>query len=348
MAVKTALQRNFLFILLLLVVGSNISLYHTSFGLSLLQQEPNGVVIGSMIDLALVSPILFIAWKRMWSWKNIVIGIASGLVLARFLIPIEYLEPFEAVTWAGFAVEGVLLIVEVSLIVIFFKYMPKIIRSAKNSSLPLTFSFANAVDKHAGSAFIIKVICSELLMFYYAFASWRKKFQLQPNQFTLHQKTSMIAFQVMVIHAIIFETVGIHWWLHEKSIVISLILLIFNLYSVFIFLADIQALRLNPLQITSEGIHVSLGLMKRMEIKWTEIEAVIEDTEQLQQKPSKKTIEFIARDFEKVYPDVILKLKQPVKAHLIMGIEKEFEQVSIKVDEPQQFIAKLKEELCTD
>ncbi len=345
MAIKTALQRNILFILLLLVLGSNLSLYHTSFGLSLLPQEPSGVVIGSMIDLALVSPILFIAWKRKWSWKNVIIGIASGLVLARFLIPIEYLEPFEAVTWAGFAVEGILLIIEVSLIVVLVKYMPKIIHSAKNSSLPFTFSFANAVDKHAGSALIIKVICSELLMFYYTFACWRKKPQLKPNQFTMHQKTSMIAFQVMVIHAIIFETVGIHWWLHEKSIVISLILLIFNLYSVFFFLGDIQALRLNPLQVTSEGIHVSLGLMKRMEIKWTDIEAVIEDSEQLQHKPSKNAIEFIARDFEKVYPDVILKLKQPVKAHLIMGIEKEFEEVPLKVDETGPFIAALKKYL---
>ena len=83
--------------------------------------------------------------------------------------------------------------------------------------------------------------------------------------------------------------------------------------------------------------------MQRMEIKWSDIEAVIVDSEQLQLKPSKKTIEFIARDFEKVSPDVIFKLKQPVKAHLIMGMEKEFEQVSIKVDEPQRFIAKLKE-----
>lgn len=345
MTVKTVLQRNVLFLLLLLVVGSNFSLYHTSFGLSLLSEDANYIVIGSLIDLALVSPLLFIAWKRKWSWKNVIIGIASGLVLARFLIPIEYLEPFVAITWAGFAVESILLLIEVSLIVMLVKYMPQIIRSSKKSSLPLTFSFANAVDKHAGSALIIKVICSELLMFYYAFASWREKPPLKPNQFTLHHKTSMIAFQVMVIHAIIFETVGIHWWLHEKSFVISLILLVFNLYSVLFFLGDIQAVRLNPLQITSEGIHVSLGLMKRMEIKWSDIEAIIVDTEQLQLKPSKKTIEFIARDFEKVYPDVILRLKQPVKAYLIMGLEKEFEQVSIKVDEPERFIAKLKERL---
>ena len=175
MAVKTVLQRNVLFILFLLVVGSNFSLYHTSFGLSILPEAPNKVVIGSLIDLALVSPLLFIAWKRKWSWKNVIIGVAGGLVFARILIPIQYLKPFEAITWAGFAVEGIFFLIEVSIIIVLMKYMPKIIRSAKNSSLPILFSFSDAVNKHAGSSLIIKVICSEMLMFYYAFASWRKK-----------------------------------------------------------------------------------------------------------------------------------------------------------------------------
>jgi len=348
--VKRSLYREFLLIMLfLLVLISNVCLYRTAFGVEILQYNPNGAVVGSIIDLALVLPVLFMAWKRSWGWKNMILLAASGLILVRFLIPMEYLAPFESITWAGFLIEGLLVCFELLLIVTFFKYMPYITRSVKNSPLPVVFSFPNAVEQNMKKMpVIIQMICSELLMFYYAFASWNKKVKLCENQYSLHQKSSYIAFQVMLIHAIVFETAAIHWWLHEKYFLLSMILLLLNIYSVILFVADIQAVRLNPLKITEDRMYISLGLMKRMEIKWTDIETLIDEQEQLKQKVTEKTIEFIYRDLEEVYPNVILKLKHPVQATLIMGIKKEYEQVAIRVDEPERFKVILKEKITLD
>lgn len=337
MVLKRVFYRSWLLLLLGLVLISNISLYHTPFGLSILPEEPTGVVVGSMIDLALISPILFMAWKRNWNWKNIIVTIAGGLVLVRFLIPMEYLEPLEAITWVGFAVEGTLLLFEVFLVVTFFKYLPSIVSSVKNSSLPVIFSFHHAVEEQVKPYPIIRAICSEMLMFFYALASWKKKPQTSANQFTLHQRTSLVAFQVMLIHAIVFETAGFHWWMHEKLPILAIILFIINIYSVIFFIGDIQAVRNNPLQIQGERIYISLGLMKRMEIKMSDIKEVIDEPLLLEQKLSKDTIEFIARDWEAAPPHVILKLKHPVKATLFLGKNKEFAQVAIRVDEPEKF-----------
>ncbi|MGM9924741.1 MAG: hypothetical protein ACI35R_10890 [Bacillus sp. (in: firmicutes)] len=62
------LNRGFLhhswLMLLLLVLGGNFVLYRTTLGVSLLPDDPGGVVIGSMLDLAVVSPILFIPFNR--------------------------------------------------------------------------------------------------------------------------------------------------------------------------------------------------------------------------------------------------------------------------------------------
>jgi hypothetical protein len=174
-------------------------------------------------------------------------------------------------------------------------------------------------------------------MFYYAFASWRKKPQISNNKFTLHRNSSLIAFQVMMIHAIILETIGLHWWLHEKFVIVSVVLLIVNIYSVIFFVGDIQAVRQNALHVTVEGMYLSLGLMKRMEIKWTDIIELMDEPELLNRKCSKNTIEFITRDFETVHPNIILHLKHPIRATLLMGKEKEFEQVAIRVDEPNRF-----------
>ncbi|WP_010098723.1 hypothetical protein [Ornithinibacillus scapharcae] len=337
--------RHGLLFLMVLVLGSNAVLYHTAFGHHLIPKESQGVVIGSIIDLSIVAPILFIAWARKWNWKYIISAIAFGLILTRLLIPMKYLAPFEAITWVGFAVEGMLLILEVLLIMSFVIYLPKIVRTVKQSSIPLLYSFPHAVENHVKNIPIIQVICSEMLVFYYAFASWKKKPSNQGNTFTLHENTSMIAFQIMLIHAIIIESIGVHWWLHDISPVLSIVLLVFNLYAVILFIADIQALRLNPVLITDEKLYLSLGLMKRMDIEWTNVQEIIIDTNELEKKISNDTIEFIAKDLERVYPTVILKLNEPVNAFMLMGLKKSYQYVAIRVDDSQRFIGLLQERL---
>lgn len=329
--------------LLLLVLASNLTLYHSSFGINLLPSNTNAVVIGSILDFTIVAPVLFLAWKRKLNWKNLIVLMAGGLIFIRFIVPIEYLAPFEAFTWVGFIVEGVLLLLEIFLLVTLFKYLPQIIQTVKESPLQLLFSFSQSVDEKMKKHPIIQVICSEMLLFYYALGTWKKETIQKENTFTLHKNSSLIAFQIMMIHAIIIETIGVHWWLHDKSFILSFILLIINIYSVFLFLGDIQAVRLNPLQIEYDRMYVSLGLMKRMEIRWKDIESVIEDKEILEQKLSKQTIDFMARDFEKVIPTVILKLKNPLEATLLMGIKKKYEQVAIRVDDPERFKEMLKQ-----
>jgi hypothetical protein len=345
MVLKRDIYRNSMLILLLILLVSNIFLYHTNFGLNILPDNPNAVVVGSMLDLALIFPILYLGWRQNWSWKNVITAIAGGLVLIRFLIPMKYLPPFEVATWVGFAVEGSLLLFEIFILAKLVKYFPKIVTAVKGSHLPVVFSFSSAVDNHIKPNPIIRIICSEMLMFYYAFASWKKKSPKNNNMFTLHQKSSLIAFQMMMIHAIILETLGIHWWLHEKSFILSIIIFIFNIYSVIFFVGDLQAVRHNPLLVTEDCMYLSLGLMKGMKVKWSDINTIIDEPNLLTQKSSKDTIEFIARDFEAVHPNIILKLKNPIKAVLLMGIYKEYEQVAIRVDEPNRFKDMIKKKM---
>ena len=333
------------FLLFSLVLCSNYVLYHTSFGISLLPANTKGVVIGSLIDLTIVAPLLFLVWKRKVSWKSYILLMASGIITARFLIPMEYLAPFQAITWVGFLIEGGLLLFELILLVSLFIYLPKMISSVKQSPLPFVFSFSNAADSHVKKHPIIHVLCSEMLMFYYAFASWKKKPLPQEMTFTLHHQSSFIAFQVMLIHAIIIETIGIHWWLHEKSLMLSIVLLLLNIYSIIFFIGDIQAVRLNPLKVDHDRMYVSFGLMKRMEIRWDEIAEIIEDREKLEGKLSKDTIIFMAQDFKKVYPNVRLTFKHPIEATLIMGLKRKYNKVAIKVDDSERFKAILKDKV---
>ncbi|MFD3449530.1 hypothetical protein ACFDTO_33670 [Microbacteriaceae bacterium 4G12] len=328
-----------------LVLGSNFALYHFPLGAQLLPADANGVVLGSMLDLTIIAPVLFLAWRRKLNWKNLMMMMAGGLIVARFMIPMEYLAPFTALTSVGFVVEGLFLLLEVLLLVTLFKYLPEIIRTVKKSSLPLLFSFSHAVEEKVKKHPLIQVVCSEMLMFYYAFGSWKQKPKQKENTVTLYKNSSFMAFQLMMIHAIVIETLGIHWWLHDKSFILSIILFVINVYSVILFLGNIQAVRLNPLQFEHDRMYLSLGLMKRMEIGWEDIEEVIDDPTILEQKLSETTIDFVARDFETVYPHVILKLKRPVEATLLMGIKRQYEQVAIRVDDVGTFKEMLRQKV---
>lgn len=308
-------------------------LYQTKMGAAILPEQTQYIVLGSMLDLIVILPLSVMLYRNNFSVKRTIILAAFGCIAARFLIPTSLLGPYEAITWIGIIIEGFIFLFELVLIITFVRYMPKIIKEVKQSQLPVLFSFAKSLAHYVNNSLIIRIICSELLMIYYAVARWKSPI---PNGITMYKKSNFIAFQVMMIHAIIVETLGVHYWLHDKAPLLSILLLVLNVYSILFFLGDLQALRLNPIYTTNETIYISLGLMKRTEINYTNIEAVIVEPEILQKKLSKNTADFIIRDFEKVYPDFILKMKKPQKVTLFMGREKEFYFIAIKSDHPEQ------------
>ncbi len=79
--------------------------------------------------------------------------------------------------------------------------------------------------------------------------------------------------------------------------------------------------------------------MKRMKVDLDNVKRIIAEPTLLQQKLSKDTIDFIARDFEDVLPQMILELKKPVITTFIFGIEKEYKFIAIRADEPSRLKA---------
>jgi len=319
--------------LLIMVLLSNIMLYNTQLGASILPAETKGVVFGSLLDLILVMPLLFMLSKRKFSIKTAILTAATGCILARILIPNVILKPFMAVTWAGIAIEVIVIAFELLLIVTFVRYLPRILSSVKKSLLPMNFAFPAAVDRYVKKNPLVQVLCSELFMFYYAVFAWKKKV---PEGISLHKNTSYMAFMLLIIHGIVLETLGLHWWLHEKSMILSIVLLVLNIYSVFFFLAEMNAVRLNPIHLTEDAMYISFGISKRAKILYEDIEMIIEEHEELEKKLQADTLSFIAREFEDGKPQMILKLKRPVKASLLMGFEKEYTKIAIRCDQPTE------------
>lgn len=78
---------------------SNYLLYHSFFQINSSSPNLNGMVVGSILNLSLVVPLLFSGWQRKFSLKYFIMLMPAGLILARFIIPIEYLSSFGAVIY---------------------------------------------------------------------------------------------------------------------------------------------------------------------------------------------------------------------------------------------------------
>ena len=298
-----------------------------------------GVVFGSLLDLAIIAPLLVLAMTRK---KGFTVKRFITFMAARFIIPASHFEPFRFVPYAAIALEGGILLAEIGLIFLLVKHMPVILRDMKKSSATGLFAFPATVREKVSAHPLISVFAAESVMFYYAIASWKQAPPLGESKFYLHRKTSLLAFYVMLIHAIIIETVGLHWFFHDKSVLLSIVLLLLNVYTVLYFIAEIQVVRLNPLELAENKMRVSLGLGKRMEIPYDAIADIVAGESAISYNLGEKgLIQFIAKDFEESKPQYVLHFNRPLQATLLMGIEKKYTSAAIRVDEPESFIRTL-------
>ncbi|WP_153720796.1 beta-carotene 15,15'-monooxygenase [Sporosarcina cascadiensis] len=331
-------RNTFFTVLLLFVLVSNFLIYRLPVIPG--PAEAKGVVLGSIIDLAIVAPLLILAITRRkgFTFKRLITWVVLGLFASRFIVPAAYFQPFAFIPYAALGIELFIILAEVWLIILLIKHLPSILRQMKSSETSRLFVFPALVKEKVSDHPIIRILAAEFLMFYYAFATWKQKPPEKAESFTMHRNTSFIAFYMMLIHAIAIETIGIHWWLHDKSMILSLVLLLLNIYSVLYFMADIQVVRLNPLQVKSDRLQISLGLGKRMEIPFDAIQRIDwGDSAASCNLKNKEVIDFIARDFEEAFPQAVIHFNRPLPAVLFLGREKSYRAAAIRVDDLPRF-----------
>ncbi|MGM0854863.1 MAG: hypothetical protein ACQEWI_20005 [Bacillota bacterium] len=160
--------------LLGVVLFSNLLLYQPVVQRFLSIELESGVVIGSLLDLMIISPALAYAALKL-SKKQAVGLMVFGLVLARFIIPEELFAPFTILLYSGIGVEVLFLAAELGLIFLPVQQIPEIRSAMRSSEVGPIFSFLPAVEKKVARHILIRILSSEVLMVYYALFSWRRK-----------------------------------------------------------------------------------------------------------------------------------------------------------------------------
>ncbi|WP_088007660.1 beta-carotene 15,15'-monooxygenase [Indiicoccus explosivorum] len=316
--------------LLLLVLLANTILYRSPLTPLVIPDETVWLVAASLLDLAVVAPLLLFAAFRL-SWKQAAGVGVFGLIAARLLIPAEYFGPLAFLPWLAIGFEALLLLAEASLLVLLIAHAPALLKDIRSREGNLLFELLPAVRRRFRPNMLVTAVMSETLTFYYAFFTWKKKAPEGQRAVSLHKNSSAIAFYVMLIHAVVLESVGLHWWLHDQSAVLSIVLLVLNAYTVVYFIAEIQAIRLNPLTIKDGTLHVSLGLSKRISVPLAAIREI-----RWGAAPDKHAMKFIAQDFEEPAPHVVIDFKEPVSATIFGGLGKNVTQIAVRADDPEK------------
>ena len=179
-------------------------------------------------------------------------------------------------------------------------------------------------------------------MFYYSFFSWWKKPLPSLNDaqtYTNHKNTSAVAFYMMLIHALVLESVGFHFLLHSWNATFAIIVLILNVYTLLCFLAEIQAIRLCPFMITNEHLYLQVGMMQQLTVPLEEIKRIHD------YQGSEKLSKNEKKIFSMQYFPILLKRNQPLKSEfqtpqevkLMYGFKKKVTKAHLRPDEPQKF-----------
>ncbi|WP_368907247.1 hypothetical protein, partial [Bacillus wiedmannii] len=282
----------------------------------------------------------FIIRKR-YSLTYIFPVVIAGYIFAKFIIPSDYLQAFSYVSYIIVAGEIAFVGLELFLLYKIVKVLPNTIKRYKEYRREYS-SFSYAIDAAFDATMkrnkLVDIIVTECKLIYYSFLSWRATVPKGESVYSYHKKTGAIGVYIMIIHATLIESIGFHYLLHQWNPVIAWIILLLNVYAMFYFLAEIQAMRKNPIIVTEERVIIQIGLGKKIVIPFTKIDKIaFYKGEPLKKEEEKEVLDATVMEFIKEPPTFEIILKEPVKAQLLYGFSKTVSRVHLNVDEERKF-----------
>ncbi|MBM7648637.1 hypothetical protein JOC78_001583 [Bacillus ectoiniformans] len=327
----------------LLIMISNYSAHHL---LTLPPEDQYWMTVGTLIDFVVVLPLLaYVMILRKKRSITPILGVAlAGFFVGKMMLPDGRLAGMEWVGWVLVTGEAALFAAEIWIIFSLFRWVRKVKADlhAEKGILPPAMALSLKADQQFAGNRLANILMTEYQLIRHALFSWRKKAPASPQHFTAHKKTSVIAFYIMLIHAIVLETVGVHWLIHSINPMLSWVLLLLNVYTVLFFIGEIHAIRLNPITVEHHQVSIQMGLMKRIHVPFASIQAMKAPEHGEYNEHDKTAFHGLYADLEKGEPHLVIELKEPLQAKSMYGITKQVEKIYLRLDDPAAFTAMIK------
>ncbi|MGD6843212.1 hypothetical protein ACQCVH_11915 [Bacillus infantis] len=329
-----------------MVIAANCLLYRTSF----LAPVPKGVYWGTVVDLFIVLPALvyFFLLRKKRSILYLSPVLLSAYGLSHVIIPEGHLQSANMLRLM--LVLGEIFIFSAAILGNKDKILPfyKELKNRNRHNSYLKYNLDKTAARYFSDSAALRLLASEIALFQYSLFSWKSKPVTDTGAiFTYHRKKSSSAVYIMLIHATVLESVGLHFFLHQWNAAISYILLLLNVYAVLYFIAELHAMRLTPYLLTQEVLLLQTGLSKSMEVELCNIESIsfYEGPEKFTKIEQQTLYDARAIDFMQEKPHIEIRLKEPGKVLKPFGIVQQADRIVLDADDPQAFAEELKSRL---
>lgn len=312
-----------------------ISVEHTITTTILFSQRPV-LPYAVTFDLLVGMPALFY-WLVVRHYRLPISSLAgvvgACLALAYWLLPVAQQAPLQALHFLPAVLEGITLLLLVA-------KGRRLVRSYQLAyrQQPHVWPCAQlAVQQTLGPAGVLLV--AEVEMLRYAILGWWAKPEVTPHArvFSTYRKSGFTAMASMVGVALVVETAVVHLLVRLWSAQVAGGLLFLEGYTLVMLLAHGQAVRLRPVLLTADTLHLQVGFMWQLTVPVGELVAVTPLRDHPTPAPDLLTLTKVLF----TPPNLLLTFSQPVTVKGPYGIQRTGRRLAVYLDQPQQFVEAL-------
>ena len=318
--------------LVLLLVGVE----HTITTAALFPQRPL-LPYAVTFDLLVGIPVLFygVVLRRYQLPLSSLAAVAgASLALTHWLLPVAHQAPLQALSFLPTLLEGIILL----LLLAKSRRLVQNYQAAYRQQPRFWPSAQLALQQTLGPAGTL--LAAEVEMVRYALLGWWAQAEVpqEATAFSTHRDSGFTAFASTVGVVLVLEMAGVHVLVSLWSARVAGWLLFFEVYTLVLFLAHAQAVRLRPVLVTADALHLCVGFAWQLQVPLQEL--VASESLRDHPEPSAELLNLTKLLFTP--PNVLLTFAQPVTVKGPYGMTRTGRRLAVYVDQPQQFLAAIR------
>ena len=188
---------------------------------------------------------------------------------------------------------------------------------------------------------VASAVAHEIAFLYYASLSWGARSDVRDGElgFTYHRKNGYAGILWAVAVMTLIETAVVHLLVERWRATAAWGLSIVSLYGVIWLLGHLQSVRLRPMLLTSDSLHVRIGLLWNVRVPYTRIARVVRLARR--DVPARSAPGYL-RAAPLGPPQLLLELREPVDVEGLYGYTKRgVLRIGISVDDRDRFATEL-------
>jgi hypothetical protein len=302
---------------------------------------PNSALFAAVItaDLLMGIPLLFyglVVRPYQLSPTTIAPIFLVAFVLARFILPPTDRQYLDTASFLIVLIEVTVL----GVLVWKARHIAQHYQQIRPHSIYFSDALERSIRAGIGAHPAIKLFTIEFVLIFLAVFGWFMTYRTVDSRakvFTYHRKSLYPVVFLVFLLLMIFETIGLHLLIQHWSPLVAWILTTVSIYGLLWVIGEFNALRLLPIVLADETLHLRSGFRWSATIRLTDIVDV--------QRPKRNDIKSpdylgFARAAE---PQMVLVLKQPVRVLGLFGREKEVSHIGLFLDDVSAFRAALEQ-----